>query len=394
MRFIAWQPYELRSLSISSADIHVVGLARGLAGYVVPSRLYGDARGRPAGDRRRRGRERDRAARRARSAAASSCRRATRSRSPRAIRAAHDGEFDLAEMGRRARAFAESEADRSIAIGRYRAVLAELSRRRDRPRGRLLGVARRARLDARRATRSRLRWLARVAAPAASAGGRPRRRDGDRRRVQRGGRDRAAAREPARARLPGRPARDRRHLRRLRRPHGRARRGGRRPRAAGAADRCPRGGKVAAQDRAVRETDGEIVAFSDANATWAPDALAQARPLVRRPGRRVRLRPAGADRRGRLEPRGRLLALRDVAARAGVGARLGHGRQRLDLRGAALGLRRGRSALRPRPLAAVRDGAARPAGGLRPRGDRASRSRRPRSRPSTGARCACSSTAG
>jgi cellulose synthase/poly-beta-1,6-N-acetylglucosamine synthase-like glycosyltransferase len=35
----------------------------------------------------------------------------------------------------------------------------------------------------------------------------------------------------------------------------------------------PRGGKVAAQDRAVRETGGEIVAFSDANATWAPDAL-------------------------------------------------------------------------------------------------------------------------
>jgi cellulose synthase/poly-beta-1,6-N-acetylglucosamine synthase-like glycosyltransferase len=36
---------------------------------------------------------------------------------------------------------------------------------------------------------------------------------------------------------------------------------------------CPRGGKVAAQDRAVRETAGEVVAFSDANATWAADAL-------------------------------------------------------------------------------------------------------------------------
>ena len=42
--------------------------------------------------------------------------------------------------------------------------------------------------------------------------------------------------------------------------------------------RCPRGGKVAAQNRAVRETTREIVAFSDANATWAPDAL---RLLVR-----------------------------------------------------------------------------------------------------------------
>jgi cellulose synthase/poly-beta-1,6-N-acetylglucosamine synthase-like glycosyltransferase len=40
----------------------------------------------------------------------------------------------------------------------------------------------------------------------------------------------------------------------------------------------PRGGKVAAQDRAVRQTDSEIVAFTDANATWAPDAL---RLLVR-----------------------------------------------------------------------------------------------------------------
>ena len=35
----------------------------------------------------------------------------------------------------------------------------------------------------------------------------------------------------------------------------------------------PRGGKVAAQNRAVSETAGEILAFSDANATWAPDAL-------------------------------------------------------------------------------------------------------------------------
>ena len=36
---------------------------------------------------------------------------------------------------------------------------------------------------------------------------------------------------------------------------------------------CPRGGKVAAQDRAVRLTKSAVVAFSDANASWAPDAL-------------------------------------------------------------------------------------------------------------------------
>ncbi len=38
---------------------------------------------------------------------------------------------------------------------------------------------------------------------------------------------------------------------------------------------CPRGGKVAAQNHAVNETVGEIVAFSDANATWEPDALSE-----------------------------------------------------------------------------------------------------------------------
>jgi cellulose synthase/poly-beta-1,6-N-acetylglucosamine synthase-like glycosyltransferase len=42
--------------------------------------------------------------------------------------------------------------------------------------------------------------------------------------------------------------------------------------------RCPRGGKVAAQDAGVRGTSSEIVGFSDANAIWAPNAL---RTLVR-----------------------------------------------------------------------------------------------------------------
>jgi cellulose synthase/poly-beta-1,6-N-acetylglucosamine synthase-like glycosyltransferase len=42
--------------------------------------------------------------------------------------------------------------------------------------------------------------------------------------------------------------------------------------------RCPRGGKVAAQNRAVASSDGEILAFTDANAQWQPDAL---RLLVR-----------------------------------------------------------------------------------------------------------------
>lgn len=39
--------------------------------------------------------------------------------------------------------------------------------------------------------------------------------------------------------------------------------------------RCPREGKVAAQNRAVRATTGEVIAFSDANARWESDALRQ-----------------------------------------------------------------------------------------------------------------------
>jgi cellulose synthase/poly-beta-1,6-N-acetylglucosamine synthase-like glycosyltransferase len=48
-----------------------------------------------------------------------------------------------------------------------------------------------------------------------------------------------------------------------------------RARAAGADHvlELPRRGKIAAQDGAVERAEGEIVAFSDANALWAPDAL-------------------------------------------------------------------------------------------------------------------------
>jgi len=125
VRFMAWQPYELRSLSISTADIHVVGLARGLAGYVVPSRLYGVlATGRPVIAAA------DAESETAELVARVGCGVVVPPGDPfalaRAIRAAHDGEFDLEEMGRRARAYAESEADRTIAIARYETVLSEL----------------------------------------------------------------------------------------------------------------------------------------------------------------------------------------------------------------------------------------------------------------------------
>ena len=43
-----------------------------------------------------------------------------------AIRDAYEGRFDLDEMGRRGRTYVELEADRDVAIARYREVLAEL----------------------------------------------------------------------------------------------------------------------------------------------------------------------------------------------------------------------------------------------------------------------------
>ena len=42
------------------------------------------------------------------------------------IRAAHDGELDLAGMGVRGREYVAANADRSIAVGRYRDLLQEL----------------------------------------------------------------------------------------------------------------------------------------------------------------------------------------------------------------------------------------------------------------------------
>jgi colanic acid biosynthesis glycosyl transferase WcaI len=129
VRFLPWQEYENRALPISAADVHVVGLARGLAGYIVPSRMWGVlAAGRPviaaAED------ESETAA----VVRATGCGLVVPPGDPfrlaEAIRACHDGNYDLEEMGRRARAYAEQETDRSIAVDRYRAVLEEVRARR------------------------------------------------------------------------------------------------------------------------------------------------------------------------------------------------------------------------------------------------------------------------
>ena len=125
VRFLPYQKRERLSLSLSSADVHVVGLAKGLAGYVVPSRVYGIlAAGRPviaaAEDE----------SETARLVSEIGCGIVIPPGRPellaRTIRSASEGAFDLAEMGRRGREYVEREADRVVAMERYRVLVREL----------------------------------------------------------------------------------------------------------------------------------------------------------------------------------------------------------------------------------------------------------------------------
>lgn len=126
VRFLGYQPREDLSLSLSAADVHVVGLASGLAGYVVPSRLYGIlAAGRPvivAADGE---------SETARVVTENRCGVVVPPGRPEllaeAIRAAYDGELDLPELGRRGREYVVREADRTVAFARYRSLLGELT---------------------------------------------------------------------------------------------------------------------------------------------------------------------------------------------------------------------------------------------------------------------------
>jgi glycosyltransferase involved in cell wall biosynthesis len=125
VRFIDFQPRELLPETLATADIHVVGLARGLSGYIVPSRLYGIlAAGRPVIAAAEDDSET------AQVVGATGCGLVVPPGDPlglaEAIRACYDGAYDLGEMGRRGRAYAESEADRPIAVARYRELLTEV----------------------------------------------------------------------------------------------------------------------------------------------------------------------------------------------------------------------------------------------------------------------------
>ena len=123
--FKGYQAREGLGESLSSADVHVVGLAEGLAGYVVPSRLYGIlAVGKPVIAAAEESSETASVVRDA------GCGVVVPPGRPellaRAIRQAYDGELDLQAMGERGRTFVAREGDSGVAIGRYRALLHEL----------------------------------------------------------------------------------------------------------------------------------------------------------------------------------------------------------------------------------------------------------------------------
>lgn len=125
VRFLDYQPRAFLPQSLSAAHVHVVGLAQGLSGYVVPSRLYGVlAVGRPVIVAA------DSDSETARVASTAGCGIVVPPGRPEllaeAVRAARDGEFDLAGMGDRGRAYVTAEADRLVALERYRRLLAEL----------------------------------------------------------------------------------------------------------------------------------------------------------------------------------------------------------------------------------------------------------------------------
>ncbi|HWH05792.1 MAG TPA: glycosyltransferase family 4 protein [Gaiellaceae bacterium] len=123
--FLGYQPREVLSQSLSAAHLHYLGLTKGLSGFVVPSRTYGIlSAGRPVLV------SADPECETVRMVQAAGCGIVVPPGRPDrvagAIRDAYEGEHDLEEMGRRGREYVEREADRSVAIRRYRDVLAEL----------------------------------------------------------------------------------------------------------------------------------------------------------------------------------------------------------------------------------------------------------------------------
>lgn len=125
LMFLPYQPREVLPQSLGAAHLHYVGLAKGLSGFVVPSRVYGIlAAGRPvivAADP-----DSETACLVEEAACGLTLPPDRPDLLAGAIRDAHDGRFDLEQMGARAREYVVREADRSIALARYRALIDRL----------------------------------------------------------------------------------------------------------------------------------------------------------------------------------------------------------------------------------------------------------------------------
>src|SRR5258705_1315212 len=126
VQFLYYQSRAVLPQSLSAADVHVVGLAAGLARYAVPPRLDGIlALGRPGSVAA------DPESETAQLVTEVGCGIVVPPGRPellaRAIRDAHDGRDDLKAMGARGREWVEREADRSVAVRRYRELLLELA---------------------------------------------------------------------------------------------------------------------------------------------------------------------------------------------------------------------------------------------------------------------------
>ena len=125
VRFLDYQPRERLAQSLSAADVHVVGLARGLAGFIVPSRLYGVLSvARPVIV------SADEESETAQTVRAAGCGVVVEPGRPellaRVIRDAYAGRLDLEGMGRRGRDWVVAEADRRVAVTRYRDLLEDV----------------------------------------------------------------------------------------------------------------------------------------------------------------------------------------------------------------------------------------------------------------------------
>jgi len=125
VQFLDYQPREQLPLSLATGDLHYVGLARGLSGYVVPSRLYGIlAAGRPALV------SADADSEIVRIVEEVGCGIVVPPGRPElvasVIRDVAEGRLSLVGMGDLGRSWVEREADREVAFDRYRRVVADV----------------------------------------------------------------------------------------------------------------------------------------------------------------------------------------------------------------------------------------------------------------------------